>query len=114
MHILIGLGIAVALLYFWLIGWWFARILVFLLFGCGGFAGGAAIAGLFPSPSFAVATILGLIGVALMWPIASIPTYYWRYKARQLQAMVDQALISPKHPAIPDHQLEWQHYAARH
>jgi hypothetical protein len=32
MHIIIGLAAAVALLYFWLSGHWFARVLAFLLF----------------------------------------------------------------------------------
>ena len=31
MPILIGLALAAALLYFWLIGHWFARVLMFLL-----------------------------------------------------------------------------------
>ena len=32
MHVLIGLCLGVALLYFWLLGHWFARILAFLIF----------------------------------------------------------------------------------
>jgi hypothetical protein len=46
MHILIGLALAVALLYFWLVGHWFARALVFLLFALAfGFALGGAMSG---------------------------------------------------------------------
>ena len=104
MHILIGLAIAVALLYFWLIGHWFARILVFLLFGCGGFAGGAAIAGLFPNPSLAAATILGLIGVALMWPIASLPIYWRRFQSRDLDRRVARVMsvLAAGIPTLPE------------
>jgi hypothetical protein len=42
MEILIGLGLALALLYAWLRAWWFARVVVFLgLAGVLGFAGAA-------------------------------------------------------------------------
>jgi hypothetical protein len=79
MHVLIGLGAAVALLYFWLLGHWFARVLVFLfLVLCAGYVGlivnkdgdGAAIAG----------TVVFIIGAILSWPIASIPIVYWRHR----------------------------------
>jgi hypothetical protein len=45
MHILIGLGLFLVLLYFWLIGHWFARVVMFLLLACAGFAGGASVVG---------------------------------------------------------------------
>jgi hypothetical protein len=34
-HIIVGLLLAIALLYFWLIGHWFARVLVFLVLAGG-------------------------------------------------------------------------------
>ena len=43
MHIIIGVGAAIALLYFWLIGHWFARVLVFPLLGDVLGLGGAAL-----------------------------------------------------------------------
>ena len=70
MHFLIGLGIFVVLLYWWLIGHWFARVLVFLLLAVLGAlisaGNGAAIVG---------------YGV-LAWFIASLPIYYQRYQSR--------------------------------
>ena len=42
MLVLSGLGVAVVLLYFWLIGHWFARVLVFIALAVGfGIIGGA-------------------------------------------------------------------------
>jgi hypothetical protein len=50
MHIIIGIGAAIALLYFWLIGHWFARVLVFLLLAVTLGVGGAGIVGTFNHP----------------------------------------------------------------
>lgn len=86
MHILIGLAVGVALLYFWLVGWWFARALVFLILGFGLFflfADGAR------DPSHPLAGwIAGLLGLALAWPAAAFPTYYWRHQARRYRTKV--------------------------
>jgi hypothetical protein len=84
MHILIGVGVGLALLWTWLRGWWFARLIVFLgLAICGLFIGGS----LSSAPGVPVlgnpAGILGgLLGVAVAWPLASLPTYYWRRQFR--------------------------------
>ena len=83
MHILIGIAMAVALLYWWLIGHWFARVLVFLLLACVGFVAGAALANTSPNAPAAGVIILGLIGAAFGWPIAGLPTYYWRHQMRE-------------------------------
>ncbi len=112
MHILIGLGVAVALLYFWLIGHWFARALMFLLlgvaFGVGGAAlGNGAVAGS-PVPQLA----LGLTGIVAAWFVAGIPIYYWRWQLRQLieaeerqaqaaMARDRQPPVAPPVPALP-------------
>jgi hypothetical protein len=65
--------------YFWLIGHWFARVLVFLVLAVVGFIAGANVP---PPPSPAGSIICGLIGAALAWPLASIPIYYWRRQLR--------------------------------
>lgn len=75
MHIIIGLAAGVALLYFWLIGHWFARVLVFLMLACGGFLAGGAMAHDMPSW-----IVLGTICAALTWPLAGLPVYYWRWR----------------------------------
>lgn len=77
MHILIGICLALGLLYAWLIGWWFARVLVFLELGVLGTIGGYGIG----SQSDVVAGVLLGIGfVALGWVLASLPVYYWRQR----------------------------------
>jgi len=73
-HIIVGLLLAIALLYFWLIGHWFARVLVFLMLAVVGFIAGVNIPPHNPTGSI----ICGIIGAALAWPLASIPIYYWR------------------------------------
>jgi hypothetical protein len=77
MHILIGLVVVAALLYFWLVAHWFARVLMFLLLGVGGFFGGGAITGTLPS-----SVILGVLGIVAAWYVAGIPTYYWQRRNR--------------------------------
>jgi uncharacterized membrane protein YccC len=87
MHILIGIGLAAALLYFWLLGHWFARVLVFLMLAVVVFFMACATA----SPEAAKADpagviILGLVFAPIAWPIASIPLYYWQRRFRRLMA----------------------------
>jgi hypothetical protein len=88
MHILIGLAMGLALLYFWLIGHWFARVIVFLILACVGFAAGASIVnfGLYDGHAniLGPGLLAGAVGAALAWPLASIPTYYWRHHLRAL------------------------------
>jgi hypothetical protein len=78
-----GLGIvllALALLYFWLIGHWFARVLVaiglFALFGSALIIG-ASISRYDPSGGGAFG-IIGGFGLLVAWPLASLPIIYWR------------------------------------
>jgi hypothetical protein len=77
MELLIGLAMSAALLYFWLIGHWFARILVFL--------GLLALLGLivigWPN-TLAPAVLLGL---PVAWMLASMPIYVWHWRLRALQ-----------------------------
>jgi hypothetical protein len=84
MHIvfglLFGIGFALLLLYSWLMGQWFARVLMFLIFGSIGFAIGCM-------PLYGSNAGLGLIlipcGVWVGWLLASIPIYIQRWKDRQ-------------------------------
>jgi len=85
MEMLIGLAIGTALLYFWLIGHWFARVLVFL-----GLAGLSSFAGLIvgaTSSNAAAGITIGLIGILVAWGLAAIPTFYWR---RLMQRVLQQ------------------------
>lgn len=84
MHILIGILLGVILLWAWLIGHWFARVLVFLLLACVGFVAGAAVENASSATTPANVIIVGLIGAALAWPVAGLPVYYWRHRIRQL------------------------------
>ena len=81
MHFLIGLVLAVMLLYGWLIGHWFARVLVFLLLAGVTFVVVCFVAQEPGKP--AVGPILGLLAATLAWPIAGLPTYYWRHQMRE-------------------------------
>ena len=92
-HIIVGLLLAIALFYFWLIGHWFARVLVFLMLAVVGFIAGANVP---TSPSPAGSIICGLIGAALAWPLASIPIYYWRH-----QIMLEEQRITRGHMVAP-------------
>jgi hypothetical protein len=60
MHSLIGLLLGVALLYFWLIGHWFARVLVFLMVAVlMAFGGGSLLADTAKPPNGAVTASAG-------------------------------------------------------
>ena len=81
MHVLIGLTMAIGVLWLWLSGHWFGRVLAFLTFGVV-FAG---IGGLLyygaaghPDPGIVFGCIVGL---AAAWPVASLPT--WRAQRTQ-------------------------------
>ena len=67
---------SIALLYFWLLGHWFARVLVFLgLLVC------AAFTGLFVSSrgdAVNAGVAVFIVGVVVAWLLASIPVIYWR------------------------------------
>jgi hypothetical protein len=80
MEILLGLGLAVVLLYFWLIGHWFARVLTTILFvPLFAFLGAALFASFQPPPNNGGIVILGaILGSVIAWFAASAPVYYWR------------------------------------
>lgn len=77
MHILLGLCMGLALLYFWLIGHWFARVLMFValgvVFGAISFFIVAANTGVEQAGFMAVP-----LGVLAAWYAAGVPTYYHR------------------------------------
>jgi hypothetical protein len=75
MHILIGLVLGCALLYFWLVGHWFARVLVFLpmIFLFGFIVVGIASDG---HAASSIGFAVSITGVVLAWPISSIPIWY--------------------------------------
>lgn len=76
MHILVGLVLAAVLLYFWLTGNWFARVLTFLLFaGVLGFLGAMATGMDAVAPAHNNAWFGALLGIALAWPVSGIPIY---------------------------------------
>jgi hypothetical protein len=77
-EILTGLGITLALLYFWLLAHWFARIVMFLLLCPVLWFAGAAL-GARANDQWSWIP-LGLLGLALAWPVASLPLYYRRHK----------------------------------
>lgn len=78
MHIFIGGVFALVVLFFWLTGHWFARVVAFLLFaGAFGFFG-VLLTGMEHNNGW-----LGLLlGIALAWPVSGIPVYWFRYQAR--------------------------------
>jgi len=73
MEILVGLALALVLLYFWLLGHWFARVVMFLALAAAfGLLGAAFTTG----PPGQKNELVGmLIGVALAWPVSSIPIW---------------------------------------
>jgi hypothetical protein len=82
MHILIGIGLALVLLYFWLCAHWFARVIVFLLLTVTiGFMASPTVPGLVTGPEHLIAGFVygGIIG----WFVSGIPTYYWHHQMRQ-------------------------------
>ena len=86
MEILIGLALGAVLLYFWLIGHWFARVLVFLLLGAVTFV---TVAYITQDPKYPTAGVIyGLLAAGLAWPVASLPIYYWRHQAREYLSAV--------------------------
>jgi uncharacterized membrane protein YfcA len=82
---LVWVAAALAVLYFWLAGHWFARVLAFLGFVVVlGLVGGEVMThagGELPIVVFGVC-----VGAGLAWFIASLPTYYWRAKIRAFEA----------------------------
>jgi hypothetical protein len=76
MHILAGLILAATLLYFWLLGHWFARVLVFLALVCTlVFVGFLCCAG-----NGAQFVTISVVGGVSGWFVSGIPVYWHRYQ----------------------------------
>jgi hypothetical protein len=82
MELMIGAGLALALLYFWLLGHWFARVVMFLVLASVTFVTVAYTTQVRGDPMAGV--LFGLLAAAVTWPIAGIPVYYWRHQFRQM------------------------------
>lgn len=89
MIVLVALVLGCVLLYFWLLGHWFSRALMFLAlafllsFGLIGFAANNQGT----TPTFILATVFGTI---IAWPISGIPAYYWRSQIREQLRLRDE------------------------
>jgi hypothetical protein len=95
MHILIGLVLALVLLYYWLVGHWFARVVMaIILIPSLGVLGGAITAD--PSGKAPGMAVMGaLFGAAAGWFASGAPIYYWRAKVRELNRSVAEHLAPP-------------------
>lgn len=82
MHILIGIVLALGLLYFWLQGHWFARVVAFLLLAALFGLIGALLTGADGPPGTNHGWVGLLLGAALAWPVSGIPIYWHRHQAR--------------------------------
>ena len=114
MHIILGLIVFAVLLYFWLIGHWFARILVTLALGLCLFI---VVTALMPEKDPAAGkSIIGLLFACSSWFIAGIPTYYWRQRMRMLLVEEDRRASGARVavPPVSAHQREWEAFARRH
>jgi hypothetical protein len=85
MHILIGALLALGLLWAWLSGHWFARVVMFLVLAlCFGAAGGALMNNPHAANGGDPAIIGAILGFALAWPVSGLPVYYWRNEIRKM------------------------------
>ena len=84
MAILIGIALACGVLFIWLTGHWFGRVLAFIVFAVlfGGLGGMATAHGV--DPLVNILTIIG--GIALGWPVSSIPIYVAAANNRRVRA----------------------------
>jgi uncharacterized membrane protein len=81
MHILIGLVLAAAPLYFWLLRHWFARVLVFIALMCVS----VFVAFLVSYEAPARFRTISAIGAVASWFVSGLPLYVWRHRLAQLQ-----------------------------
>ena len=84
MEILIGLVLALVVLWAWLAGHWFGRVLAFLVFAVILGLGGAILFAAIPGATTAAAGLGGIVGAALAWPVAGLPVYYERWQNARL------------------------------
>lgn len=82
MHILVALIVVGALLYGWLVGNWFARVLAFLAFTvilC-------ALVLVRDDLTPPLGPIICVPAIVAAWFVSGLPEYYWRRQARRFTA----------------------------
>jgi hypothetical protein len=89
--VLLGLIMAAVVLYVWLAGNWFGRILAaFVFVPLGAWAGVALLAVLVPSANIkdeaaaVVAVACAIAGAVGGWQITGLPMWHWQRRARML------------------------------
>jgi hypothetical protein len=82
MHIIIGLALATFVLWLWLAGHWFGRVLAFLLFGV--VAAVVAIAA--GDGKGVIVAVSGIFGLIAAWLLSGAPRYYYQERIRQMMA----------------------------
>lgn len=80
MHLIIVPILAVALLYFWLVGSWFARILTFLLLIP--VITLAIMAAIHDPPLSLLHVLIAVVAGVAAWFVSGLPEYYWRRRTR--------------------------------
>jgi len=84
MAILIGGVLALVLLYFWLLGHWFARVVMLIIFAAlMAYSGAVLMVAGSGQPNPGGAVFGAVLGAVLAWPVSGLPIYYWRSKVRQ-------------------------------
>lgn len=101
MVLIVGLFAALALLYFWLLGHWFARAFVFIVLWPVIVIAVTSYSHLFYGyPSLPDSSGLQILGDAIgcgfyAWLVVSLPTFYWQAKQRANAKLVDRLLNPP-------------------
>lgn len=80
MTLLIGIPAVLAIMYGWLIGNWFARVLMFLILT----ALIAVVTLVAADPKGAVVFLAVILAGVAAWFLSGIPIYYWRRNDRKL------------------------------
>lgn len=95
---LLWLVVGLALLWFWLSGYWFGRALVTIAVGGFGLLVIAAAEGVLNGQ------MLGIAIMAAAWPIASAPAWVWRARARAKAEEMEHITargMAMLHPDVP-------------
>jgi hypothetical protein len=83
MVILIGIVLALGALYWWLLGHWYARIIMLFPFAAlFGFIGIAAGISSVPDHNSMLGVVGGTVGIAIAWFVSGAPIYYYRHRAQ--------------------------------
>lgn len=98
MEILLGLALGAALLYAWLVGHWFARVLVFLLLtpALGLAVAALLVAGANQQAAPIALAFSGMLGGVAAWFVSGAPVYYWRAQLKRLDPHAYAVLFPPR------------------